>query len=104
MLQFSSGDNQHVRRWPLSFPHIYGCCHLAKLLLETFFTYNQYQFMAQQGTVSKGAAILYLWFPEKLLWKLNPAKNYYVLNDLLLTLYVHMQDLIPSEMSVFSSS
>lgn len=104
MLQFSSGDNQHVRRWPLSFPHIYGCCHLAKLLLETFFTYNQYQFMAQQGTVSKGATILYLWFPEKLLWKLNPAKNYYVLNDLLLTLYVHMQDLIPSEMSVFSSS
>ena len=88
MLQLFLGDNQLVRRWPLSFLHIYGCCHLAKLLLKTFFVHNQYRFMAQQGTISKGGAILHLQHSEKLLWKLNCAKNSHVLNDLLLILYV----------------
>lgn len=81
-LQLSSGDNQLERRWPLSLHHIYSCCHLARQFLETFPVPNQDWFMAQQGTISKGGAILHLQHSEKLLWKLNCAKNCQVLNDL----------------------
>lgn len=82
MLQLSSGDNQFERRWLLSLHHIYSCCHLARLFLETFPIPNQPGFMAQPGTISKGGAILNLQHSEKLPWRLSCAKNSQVLNDL----------------------
>lgn len=82
MLQVSSGDNELGRSWPLSLHHIYSCCHLARLLLETFPIPNQRGFMAQQGTISKGGTILHLQHSQKLPWRLNCAKNSQVLNDL----------------------